>query len=161
MHDVATFGCNRDINPAFEVVATSAYKEKVVATTISQKIRSRQHLVVATSIVQRRGRDNIRMSRQQLYREEVTITPGCHDNSCKDQNVATSISCRDVSFNEKRSRQEQAVATPPSLKTCRNNTEAPATRPATRTDVATRAPCRDSISLLGQFTKVQKEMHRN
>ena len=75
----------------------------------------------------------------------------------------TSISCRDVSFNEKKSRQEQAVATPPSLKTCRNNTEAPATRIATRpatriatrTDVATRAPCRDSISLLGQFTKVQ------
>ena len=109
------------------------------------------------------------MSRLQLYREEVATTPGCRDNSCKDQNVATSISCRDVSFNEKRSRQEQAVATPPSLKTCCNNTEAPATRiakrpatrTATRTDVATRAPCRDSISLLGQFTKVQKEMHRN
>ena len=134
--------------------------------TIPQKIRSRQHLVVATSIIQRRGSDNIRMSRQQLYREEVATTPGCRDYSCKDQNVATSISCRDVSFNEKRSRQEQAVATPPSLKTCRNNTEAPATRiatrTATRTDVATRALCRDNISLLGQFTKVpKKEMHRN
>ena len=65
------------------------------------------------------------MSREQLYRPE----------------------CRDVSFNKKRSRQEQAVATPPSLKTCHNNTEAPATRPATktatrpatRTDVTTRA----------------------
>ena len=87
------------------------------------------------------------MSRQQLYKEEVATTPGCHDNSCKDQIVATSISCRDVSFNEKRSRQEQAVATPPSLKTCRNNTETPVTRPATRpairtatrTDVATTA----------------------
>ena len=109
------------------------------------------------------------MSRQKLYREEVATTPGCHDNSCKDQNVATSISCRDVSFNEKRSRQEQAVATPPSLKTCRNNTEAPATGTATRTatrtaaraDVATRAPCHDIISILGQLTKVQKEMHRN
>ena len=86
------------------------------------------------------------MSRQQLYREEVAITPGYCDNSCKDQNVATSISCRNVSFNEKRSQQEQVVATPPSLKTCRNNTEAPATRPATRpvtrtatrTDVETR-----------------------
>ena len=117
------------------------------------------------------------MSRQQLYREEVATTPGCRDNSCMDQNVVTSISCRDVSFNEKRLRQEQAVATPPSLKTCRNNTEAPvirtatrpvtrtATRPATRTairtDVATRALCRDNINLLGHFTKVQKEMHRN
>ena len=101
------------------------------------------------------------MSRQQLYKEEVAITPGYRDNNCKDQNVATSISCRDVGFNEKRSRQEQAVATPPSLKTCRNNTEAPATRIATRTDVAMRALCRDNISLLGQFTKVQKEMHRN
>ena len=123
--------------------------------------RSRQHQDVATTIVQRKGHDNIRMSRQQLYREQVATTPGCRDNSCKDQNVATSISCRDVSFNEKRLRQEQAVATPPSLKTCRNNTEAPATRTAIRTDVATRALCRDNISLLGQFTKVQKEMHRN
>ena len=105
------------------------------------------------------------MSRQQLYREEVATTPGCRDNSCKDHNVATPISCRDVGFNENRSRQEQAVVTPPSLKTCRNNTEAPATRiatrPATRTDVAMRALYRDNISLLGQFTKVQKEMHRN
>ena len=100
-----------------------------------------------TTIVQRSCRDNIRMSRQQLYREEVATTPGCRDNSCKDQNVVTSISCCDVSFNEKRSRQEQAVATPPSLKTCRNNTKTPATRPATRpttrtatrTDVATTA----------------------
>ena len=105
------------------------------------------------------------MSRQQLYRKVVATTPGCRDNSCKDQNVATSISFRDVGFNEKRSRQEQAVATPPSLKTCRNNTEAPAirtaTRTATRTDVVMRALCRDNISLLDQFTKVQKEMHRN
>ena len=109
------------------------------------------------------------MSRQQLYRMEAMTTSGCRDTSCKDQNVATLISCRDVSFTEKRSRQEQAVATPPSLKTCRNNTEAPAirtaTRPATktatRTDVATRALCRDNISLLGQFAKVQKELHRN
>ena len=96
-----------------------------------------------TSIVQRSCRDNIRKSRQHMYREEVATTPGCRDNSCKDQNVAMSISCRDVSFNEKRSRQEQAVATPPSLKTCRNNIEAPVTRTATRTairtDVATRA----------------------
>ena len=132
---------------------------------------SRQHHDVVTTIVQRRGRVNIRMSRQQLYREEVATTPGYRDNSCKDQNVATrsscrdkiktSISCRDVSFNEKRSRQDQAVATPPSLKTCRNNTKAPTTRTATRTDVATRALCRDHISILGQFTKVQKEIHRN
>ena len=87
------------------------------------------------------------MSRQHLLREEVATTLGCRDNNCTDQNVATSISCCDVSFNKKRSRQEQAVATPPLLKTCRNNTEAPATRPATRTvtrpatrtDVTTRA----------------------
>ena len=79
--------------------------------------------------------------------------------------MVTTISCHDVGFNEKRSRQEQAVATPPSLRACRNNTEAPATRiatrPATRTDVVMRALCRDNISLLGQFTKVEKEMHRN
>ena len=111
-----------------------------------QEKRSRQHLVVATSFAKRRGRDNNRLLRQQLLIEEVTTTPGCHDNNCKDQNVATSISCRDVSFTEKMSRQEQAVATPPSLKTCRNNTRLvtrsatrSATRPATRTDVTTRA----------------------
>ena len=88
---------------------------------------------------------------------EVATTPGCRDTSCKDQKVATSVSCRDVSFNEKRSRQDQVVATPASFKTCRNHTRAP----ATRTEVATRALCRDSISILGQLTKVQKEMHRN
>ena len=103
-------------------------------TTILQKIRSRQHLVVATTFAKRRGRDNIRMSRQHLLREEVATTPGCRDISCKDQNVATSINCRDVNFTEKMSRQEQAVGTPHSLKTCRNNT-----RPATRPDVTTRA----------------------
>ena len=144
------------------------YRE-VVATTsrcrdnhYTEKL-SRQHQDVATTIIQRSCRDNIRMSRQQLYREEVATTPGCRDNSCKEQNVATSISCRDVSFNEERSRKEQAVATPPSRKTCRNNTEALATTPATSlaTRTATSSPCRDSISLLGQFTKVQKEMHRN
>ena len=131
--------------------------------------RSRQHQDVATTILQRRGRDNITMSRQQLYIMEATTTLGCRDTICKDQKVATSVSCRNVSFTEKRSRQDQAVLTPPSLKTCRNNTEAPttrtairpATRTATRTDVAMRALCRDNISLLGQFTKVQKEMHRN
>ena len=88
-------------------------------------------------------RDNTWLSRQHLIREEAATTPGYRDISCKDQNVATSISCRDVNFTEKMSRQEQAVATPPSLKTCRNNTEAPVTRPATRTstrtDVTTRA----------------------
>ena len=91
------------------------------------------------------------MSRQQLYREEIATTPGCRDNSCKDKNVATSISCRDVSLNEKRSLQEQAVATPPSLKTCRNNTETHATRPttrtATRTDVAMTALYVTTISV--------------
>ena len=114
-------------------------------------------------------RDNIRMSRQQLFKKVVATTSGCRDNNCTEkrsrqhQVVATTaaISCRDVGFNEKRSRQEQAVATPPSFRTCRNNTEAPATRPATRTDVVMRALCRDNINLLGQFTKVQKEMHRN
>ena len=134
------------------------------------------------------------MSRQQLYREEVATTSGCRDNNCTEKrsqqhhDVATTIvqngshnnirlsrhqlqgaEGRDVSFTENRSRQDQDVATPPSLKTCRNNTEAPAirtakrpaTRTATRTDVAMRALCRGNISLLGQFTEVQKEMYRN
>ena len=140
-----TSGCSRDIHPASGAVTTSALKEKVVVTTILQKIRSRQHLVVTTSFAKRRGRDNIRLSQQQFLREEVATTPGCRDTSCKDQNVATSISCRDVNFNEKRSRQHQVVATPPSLKTCRNNTEAPATRPVTRT--ATRPTTRTDVTM--------------
>ena len=166
----------------------SRHLDAVATSTLHLK-QLRHHLK------RRSCRDNIKMSQQQLYRDEVATTsgcrdnscteklsrqhqdvattivekevattPGCRDNSCKDQNVATSISCRDVGFNEKRSRQEKAVATPPSLKTCRNNTEAPATRIATRpatrtakrTDVVMRALCRDNISLLGQFTKVQK-----
>ena len=40
---------------------------------------SRQHQDVATTSG---CRDNIRMSRQKLYREDVTTTPGCHDNNC-------------------------------------------------------------------------------
>ena len=155
---------------------------------------SRQHQDVAKTIVQRRGRDNTRLSQQQLYREVVTTTSRCRDNNCTEkrsrqhQDVATTIvqrrgrdntrlsrqqmqgpECRDVnkmSRRQKRSRQEQAVATPPSLKTCRNNTETPATRHATRTATTSGCRddgslCRDTISLLGQFTKVQKEMHRN
>ena len=76
------------------------YRE-VVATTsgcrdnnCTEKL-SRQHQDVATTIVQRRGRDSTRLSRQQLYREVVTTTSRCRDNNCT----------------EKRSRQHQAVAT--------------------------------------------------
>ena len=76
------------------------------------RIRSRRNI----SLQGESCSDNIRMSRQQLYREEVATTPGCHDITCMDQKVATSISCCDVSDYEKRSRQDQAVATPTSLK---------------------------------------------
>ena len=107
-----------------------------------------------TTIVQRSCRYNIRMSRQQLYREDVATTLGCRNNIRLSRQQLQGPECRDVdklSRRQKRSRQEQAVATPPSLKTCRNNTETPATRtatrpatrtatrPATRTDVAMRA----------------------
>ena len=127
-------------------VATSTLHLEELRHHLKRRKLSRKHLVVVTSFAKRRGRDNIRLSRQQLLIEEVATTLGCRDNSCKDQNVTTSISCRDVSFTEKMSRQEQAVATPPSLKTCRNNTRPAtrsatrsATRPVTRTDVTTRA----------------------
>ena len=126
-YDISLKGeCCSDNNSTEEVATTPGCRDN-----ICKEKRSRQHLVVATTVAKRRGRDNIRRSRQQVYREEVATTPGCRDNSCKDQNVATSISCRDVSFTEKMSRQEQAVTTPPSLKTCRNNTRS-TTRPATR-----------------------------
>ena len=128
-----------------DAVATSTLHIGQLRHQLKRRKLSRQQFY------RRRGRDNTWLSRHHFLREEVTTTSGCRDNNCTDQNVATSISCRDVSFNKKRSRQEQAVATPPSLKTCRNNTEAPATRtmtrpatrtatrPATRTDVTTRA----------------------
>ena len=124
-----------------DAVATSTLHLGQLRHQLKRRKLSRQQFY------RRRGRDNTWLSRHHLLREEVATTSGCRDNNCTDQNVAKSISCRDVSFNKKRSRQEQAVATPPSLKTCRNNTEAPATRtvirtatrPATRTDVTTRA----------------------
>ena len=132
---------SRDISLQGEICRDNNSTEDKVVTTPGchdincEDLRSRQHQVVATAIVQNGSRDNTRLSRHQLQGPEG----------------------RDVSFNEKRSRQDQAVATPASLKICRNHTEAP----ATRTEVATRARCRDSISLLGQLTKVQKEIHRN
>ena len=87
------------------------------------------------------------MSRQQLYRKEVATTSGCCDNNCTDKRSRQHQVVVTTAARTRMSRQEQAVATPPSLKTCRNNTERPATRtatrpatrPATRTDVATRA----------------------
>ena len=101
------------------------------------------------------------MSRQQLLREEVATTSGCRDNNCTDQNVATSISCRNVSFNKKRSLQEQVVATPPSLKTCRNNTEAPTTRTATRpaTRTATRPATRTATRLVTRTDVTTRALH--
>ena len=100
-------------------------------------------------------------SRPQLARRKLY-------NSIEDK-VATTPCCRDINCTEERSRQHQDVATTIVQRRGRNNKEAPttrtairpATRTATRTDVVTRALCRDNISLLGQFTKVQKEMHRN
>ena len=133
---------SRDNNSTEDKVATTPGCRDINC----EDLWSRQHQVVTTTSG---CRDNIRLSRQQLYRKEVATTPGYRDTSCKDQKVAMSVSCLDVSFNEKRSRQDQVVATPASLKTCHNHTEAPATRTETTTEVATRALCRDSISILG------------
>ena len=114
---------NRDISLQGESCRDNNSTEDKVATTLGcrdincEDLRSRQHQVVATTIVQKGSGDNTRLSRHQLQGPEG----------------------RDVSFNEKRSRQDQAVATPASLKTCRNHTKAPATRTETTTEVATRA----------------------
>ena len=62
-----------------------------------------------------------------------------------DQKVATSASCRDIKYKEKRSRQDQAVATSAPPKTCRNQTRGSATRIET-TEVATRTRCRDRLT---------------
>ena len=147
----------RDIISSREKVATSVRGRD----NSSEEKRSRQHLVVAAAIQQKGSRDNTWLSRHQLRRLEVATTFACRDNNCtkqkvattsgyrdihcKDQKVATSVSCRDVSSNEMRSRQDQDVATPASLKTCRNQTKDSATKTET-TEVATRTRCRDSIN---------------
>ena len=57
-------------------------------------IRSRRNI----SLQGESCRDNIRLSRKQLYRKEVATTPGCRDISCMDQEVETRSSCRDTNF---------------------------------------------------------------
>ena len=116
--DVATSGGSRDINTASEAGATSACKEKG-------------------------RRDNIRLSRQQLYKKDVATTSGCRDNNCtertsrQDQAVGTTIVQRGRSDRIKLPRQQlhfKLVA----------NTKRPATWPATRT--ATRTTTRTAIT---------------
>ena len=94
------------------------------------------------------GRDKNKRSRQQFHRREVATTSGCRDNNSTKGRlrqhlvVVTSIAKtggRDNRNKERRSRQhlvvataaakikgsrqDQAVATPASWKTCRNQTE--------------------------------------
>ena len=75
-----TSGSSRDINTASKAGATSACKEKVVATTSSCRDNnctermSRQDQAVATTIVQKRGRDKIKLSRHQLHFKLVATT---------------------------------------------------------------------------------------
>ena len=86
----------------------SRYNYEIATTMVIEEGRENP-MAIATSIAKTLGRDNIRLSRQQLYKMEVATTPGCRDTSCKDQKVATLVSCRDVNLNEKRSRQDQVV----------------------------------------------------
>ena len=83
-----------------DAVATSTLHLDAVATSTLNLKQLRHHLK------RKNCRDNIRMSRQQLYREEVATTSGCRDNSCT----------------EKLSRQHQDVATTIVLKRGRDNT---------------------------------------
>ena len=92
-----------------------------------EDLRSRHHLDVATSIVKTGGLDIIKQSRQQKqgtkvatsFRgrdvnssiKEVATSSRGRDIHCTDQKVATSVKGRDISYTEKRSRQDQAVAT--------------------------------------------------
>ena len=118
-YDISIKGeCCRDNNSTEEVGTTPGCRDN-----ICKEKRSRQHLIVATTVAKIRGRYNIRRSRQQVYIEEVATTPGCRDNSCKYQNVGTSISCRGVNFTEKMSRHQQAVTTSVSLRRCRDKSK--------------------------------------
>ena len=88
----------RDIISLREKVATSVRGRD----SSSEEKRSRQHLVVTTTIPQKGSRDNTWLSRHQLLRLEVASTPGCRDNNCIEQKVATTSSYRDIKYKEKR-----------------------------------------------------------
>ena len=46
----------------------------------------------------------MKQSRQREQGTEVVTTPGCRDNNCTEQKVATTSSCRDIKYKEKRGR---------------------------------------------------------
>ena len=79
-------------------VATSTLNQKQLRHQRAREKRSRHHQL------KREGRDISQRLRQQLHRKEVATTPGCHDNNCTEQKVATTSSCRDIKYKEKRGR---------------------------------------------------------
>ena len=73
--------------------------EKVVATIIPQKIRLRQHLVVAKSIAKRRGRDNNCTEKRSRQHQDVATTivqNGSRDNTRLSRQHLQGPECRDV-----------------------------------------------------------------
>ena len=83
-------------------VATSAYKEIKVATSVrSRDIMSKRVKVVTTFSYRDISRTD----------EEVATSLSCRDIRCKGIKVATSVSCRDINCKDLRSRQHSVVAT--------------------------------------------------
>ena len=132
-------------------VATSTLHKKQAQHQLARRKLSRQDHVVATTFVLGRRRDNIKLLRQPLCREDV----------------ATRSSYRDNNYTERTSRQDQVVVTTTALQICRSHTETcdkPATRPTTRPATSCDKNCDkdcDNICILGQFAKVQQEMPQN
>ena len=89
-----------------DAVKTSTLHLDAVATSTLLLKQLRHHLK------RRSCRDNIRMSRQQLYRGEAATTSGCRDNNCTEersrqhQDVATTIVQRRGRDNIRMSRQQ-------------------------------------------------------
>ena len=84
---------------------------KEVATSTLNKKRSRHHLAVATTAAKNGGRDIIQRLRHPLQRPEGRDIIQWSRHQIQRVRVATSLSGRDISSKEKRSRQHLAVAT--------------------------------------------------
>ena len=113
------------------------------------KRRSRQHLVVATSIAKTRGRDVIKQSRQQKQGKEVTTPSRSRDSHYREKEVATTFSGRDIKCTQLRSRHQlhqRHITTKQRLLRQRQRQK----------KVMTRSSCRDINNQLVQLTAVQK-----
>ena len=87
-----------------EEVATSTLNQKQSRNQSAKKIRSRHQSEVVTSVVKKGGRDIIQRSRHHEQKREVATSFNGRDVSCTEKKVATTPSCRDINYEDLRSR---------------------------------------------------------